>query len=95
MRLLGIYIADKPRRDKRGEGVVPKEKLWIIELRQACHLRCLDPLDLILNSHFGFGQCMYVLSGVYVNLHLLDGTLNPCLERCLGVSDINKERHAR
>lgn len=47
-----IGVADKPGYDKGRESVAPEEKLWIIELRQSCHLRGLNLVNLILNSSF-------------------------------------------
>ena len=51
MGLFWIGVADKPGGDKGRESVASEEKLWVIELRYSCHLRCLKLVDFVLNSY--------------------------------------------
>jgi len=90
VRLSWISVADKPGYNKGGKGVASEEKLWVVKLRQSRHLCGLNLVNLILNNSFCQRMCQ---SGMWnINLHLLDGSFDPPLQRCLRVSNVNVDK---
>lgn len=81
MCLSWISVADKPGYDKGRESVAPEEKLWVIKLRQSCHLRGLNLVNFILNSRF----CLRVsYSGLWnvTFICLMAASTRPCKAVC-------------